>query len=81
MKKIAFCALLSIGVLSPAMAQNATTLDSGTSAAPIHRNDDTNHTDWGWVGLFGLAGLAGLAGKNRRNNYNADRVATSSSVR
>lgn len=69
MKKLALCALLSLGALTPAMAQTTTTptpMDQNVNAAPMQRNNDTDHSSWGWLGLLGLAGLAGFAKRDNK---------------
>ena len=54
---------LTLGVAAPVMAQDTTTYDRRGV------DDDSDHGNWGLVGLLGLAGLAGLGrreGLNRR---------------
>ena len=68
--------LLLVPLNIPAQAQSntgttSTQQDSNANqAGPIRYNTESDHNNWGWLGLLGLAGLAGLAKKSRPTTVN-----------
>lgn len=67
--------LLLVPLNIPAQAQTNTGTTSAqqdrNQAGPIRYNTESDHNNWGWLGLLGLAGLAGLAKKNRHTTVHS----------
>ena len=64
-------ALLSVGIATPAAAQQTDT--SATAGTTTTRDDDDGFDDWGLLGLLGLAGLAGLRRRDDTRTYDTTR--------
>ena len=60
--------LLVVGVLGVGVAPTASADTFRVAQDTTTETDDESEgTDYGWIGLLGLAGLAGLLGRKRRD--------------
>jgi len=67
----------ALALSATAVAQTGSSDTAGSNGTTsTQRGDDTQHHDYGWIGLLGLVGLAGLRKQDHTRTLNSTNANT-----